>query len=196
MGIFFTAPRPVDTCAQEAEAPTHRPSADPSRTFCNVRLAGGGGCSLALSAIADAANSGLSIVDEAHPAAGLQTTEFEALSPSCALDPAAPPAFTPAFLGAAFFGGMSTSARAICEFKSCFGCSKLVNKSMKPLFLGRNYALCRKPVPHNTDNAHVCSGCWHGAESTPQPHTRHASFRTNGGPPHSAHTQRRAPAQH
>ena len=174
----------------------HRPSADPSRTLCNVRLAGGGGWSCALSAIGDAANCGLSIVAAADPAAGLQTTEYDALSPSSALDAAAPPAFTPVFLGAGFFGGISTSARAMSEFKSCFGCSKLVNKSMKPLFLGRNYALCRKPVPHNTDNAHVCSGCWHRAESTPQPHTRHASFRTNGGPPHSAHTQRRAPAQH
>ena len=196
MGIFFTAPRPVDRCAQVAEAPTHRPSADPSRTLCNVRLAGGGGWCLSLSVIGDAANCGLSIVAAADPAAGLQTTEYDALSPSSALDTAAPPAFTPVFLGAGFFGGMSTSARAMSEFKSCFGCSKLVNKSMKPLFLGRNYALCRKPVPHNTDNAHVCSGCWHGTESTPQPHTSHASFRTNGKPPHSAHTQRSAPAQH
>jgi len=48
-------------------------------------------------------------VDKAPAAAGLQTSEFEALSPSGAIDPAAPPAFTLGFLfGAAFFGGMST----------------------------------------------------------------------------------------
>jgi len=187
--IFFTAARPVDRCAQDAEPPTSRPSADWSRTSVNVRIAGGGGWCFSFSAMGDGATCGLSCVAAADDAAGLQTTECDALAPCSALESAAPPVFPPVFLDADFFGAISTSARAMGEFKSCFGCSNLLNKSMKPLFLGRNYALCRKSVPQNTENAHVCSGCWHGTESTPQPHTSHASFRTNGQPPHSAHKQ-------
>ena len=143
MAIFFTAPRPVDRCAQDAEPPTSRPSADCSRTSDNVRIEGGGGCCLLFSAMGDGATCGLSCVAAADEAAGLQTTECEALAPCSALVSAVPPVFPPVFLVTDFFGAISTSARAMGEFKSCFGCSNLVNKSMKPLFLGQNYALCR-----------------------------------------------------
>ena len=109
MGIFGrTAPHPDDICAQLDEGAEIRPDDDPTRLSCNVRLAGGR--RLPFSDIGDAAEScaGLSNVDKAPAAAGLQTSEFEALSPSGAIDPAAPPAFTLGFFGAAFFGGMST----------------------------------------------------------------------------------------